>query len=241
MEIQHPASVPILDLLYEDEYYVAINKPAGMLVHRTSIAKEEQTFIALQLLREQIGCKVYPLHRIDRPTSGIVMFAKDPEAASLLQPLFPTAFVKKFYLSIVRGHMHEDNGLIDSPLRKKLVGELQEALTEYWCLDRTEIPFASTNRYNSSRYSLVKIYPHTGRMHQIRRHMAHDRHYVIGDNTHGDGKQNNFFRKQFDSWQLMLHAWQLEFTHPYTAKEIHITAPIPAYFQKLMEQINLGF
>jgi tRNA pseudouridine65 synthase len=240
MDIQPVSSPPTLELLYEDEHYVAINKPAGMLVHRTSIAKEEQTFIALQLLRDQIGCKVYPLHRIDRPTSGIVMFAKQAEAASLLQPLFPTQAVKKFYLAIVRGYMHEENGVIDSPLRKKLVGELQEARTEYWSLAKTEIPFASSNRYDSSRYSLIKVYPHTGRMHQIRRHMAHDRHYVIGDNTHGDGKQNNFFRKRFDSWQLMLHAWQLEFSHPYTASAIHITAPIPEHFQQLMNQIKLS-
>jgi tRNA pseudouridine65 synthase len=225
----------ILEVLFEDDHYIAINKPAGVLVHRTSIAKEERELVALQLLREQIGCRVYPLHRIDRPTSGILLFSKNPEAAALLQPLFPTQEVKKYYLAIVRGYMAIDHGIIDSPLRKKLVGELQDAKTEFWCLERAEIPYATTGRYPTSRYSLVKVYPHTGRMHQIRRHLARERHYIIGDNTHGDCKQNNFFRNHFDSMNLMLHAWHLRFNNPYTKVEIEIKASLPQHFIKAME------
>lgn len=228
-----------LEILFEDDYYIAINKPAGVLVHRTSIAKDEEELLAVQLLRDQIGKKVYPLHRIDRPTSGVLLFAKSPEATSLLQPLFPTDAVKKYYLSIVRGHLSEDYGIIDHPLKKKLYGELQEAQTEYWSLSKSEIPIASSVKYSSSRYSLIKLYPHTGRMHQIRRHMAHARHYVIGDTAHGDNKQNNFFRKQFSLNNMLLHAWKLGFFHPYEKKYIDITACLPSYFIKTLHDLGL--
>lgn len=229
-----------LEILFEDDDYIAINKPAGVLVHRTNIAKDEEELLAVQLLRDQIGQKVYPLHRIDRPTSGVLLFAKSPETTSLLQPLFPTAAVKKYYLSIVRGHLSEEHGIIDHPLKKKLYGELQDAKTEFWSLSKTEIPFASSAKYVSSRYSLIKLYPHTGRMHQIRRHMAHARHYVIGDTAHGDNKQNTFFRKQLSLNNMLLHAWKLDFIHPFTKEEICITADLPDYFIKTLNNLNLN-
>lgn len=209
------------------------------MVHKTSIAKEEETLWALQLLRDQIGQKVYPLHRIDRPTSGILMFAKSSEAASLLQPLFPTTEVEKFYLCIVRGYMEGKHGVINHPLKKKLIGELQEAQTSYWSLAQSEIPFPSSPKYPTSRYSLLKVYPHTGRMHQIRRHMAHARHYVIGDSTHGDNKQNNFFRTQFGLENMLLHAWEIGFIHPYTKQEINLQADLPGHFLKTMNILGL--
>jgi tRNA pseudouridine65 synthase len=227
-----------LEILFEDEYYIAINKPAGVLVHRTNLAKEEEELLAVQMLREQIGQKVYPLHRIDRPTSGVLLFGKNSEATSLLQPLFPTAKVKKNYLSIVRGHVAE-HGLIGHPLKKNLYGALQEAKTEYWKLDQAEIAFASSSRYPTSRYSLIRAYPHTGRMHQIRRHLAHARHYVIGDNTHGDNKQNNFFRTQFGLFNMLLHAWDLSFDHPYSGKIVEIKAPLPKYFEEILNKLGL--
>ncbi len=227
-----------LEILHEDEHYISINKPAGVLVHRTNLAKEEGVLLAVQILRDQIGQKVYPLHRIDRPTSGILLFGKSSEAASLLQPLFPTSEIKKNYLCLVRGFIDE-NGIIEQPLKKNLNGELQEAKTEFCKLDQTEIPFASSPRYPTSRYSLIKVYPHTGRMHQIRRHMAHERHYIIGDSTHGDNKQNNFFRQQFGLSNMLLHAWTLEFKHPYTKAKTKIIAEIPAYFVEMAEKLSL--
>lgn len=230
---------PVLEILFEDDFYIGINKPAGILVHKTSIAKEEETLLALQLLRDQIGKKVYPLHRIDRPTSGILMFAKSSEAASLLQPLFPTTEVEKFYLCIVRGYMEENHGIINHPLKKKLIGELQEAQTSYWSLAKSEIPFASSPKYPTSRYSLLKVYPHTGRMHQIRRHMAHARHYVIGDSTHGDNKQNNFFRTQYGLENMLLHAWKIIFNHPITNQEISLQADMPNHFQQIVDYLGL--
>lgn len=230
---------PILEILFEDDFYIGINKPAGILVHKTSIAKEEETLWALQHLRDQIGQKVYPLHRIDRPTSGILMFAKSSEAASLLQPPFPTTEIEKFYLCIVRGYMEDKHGVINHPLKKKLIGELQKAQTSYWSLAQSEIPFPSSPKYPTSRYSLLKVYPHTGRMHQIRRHMAHARHYVIGDSTHGDNKQNNFFRTQFGLENMLLHAWEISFSHPYTKQEINLLADLPGHFLKTMNILGL--
>ena len=228
-----------LPILFEDDYYIAINKPAGVLVHRTSIAKEENELLAVQMLRDQIGQKVYPLHRIDRPTSGVLLFGKSSHATALLQPLFTTDQVKKFYLSIVRGFMSEKHGFIDQPLKKKLIGDLQVAKTEFWSLGHSEIPYASSPRYNTSRYSVIQAYPHSGRMHQIRRHMAHERHYIIGDTAHGDNKQNNFFKKQFGLQNLLLHAWKLEFTHPVSKEEIRIKAVLPVYFKEMLTLLKL--
>jgi tRNA pseudouridine65 synthase len=228
-----------LPVLFEDEHYIAINKPAGVLVHRTSIAKDEHELIAVQILRNQIGQKVYPLHRIDRPTSGVLLFGKSSQAAALLQPLFTTDQVKKIYLSVVRGFMPEQHGIINHSLKKKLFGPLQAAKTEYWSISQTEIPFASSPRYKSSRYSVIQAYPHSGRMHQIRRHLAHERHYIIGDTAHGDNKQNNFFRKQFGLQNMLLHAWKLEFYHPIHNEEIKIRASLPDYFREILNDIKL--
>jgi tRNA pseudouridine65 synthase len=230
---------PLLNVIYEDEDYIIIDKPAGVLVHKTSIAKEEQKLIAVQILRDQIGCRVYPLHRIDRPTTGILVFAKSSEAAGLFQPLFPTDAVKKKYLAVVRGFMPEIPGTIDSPLKKDLHGELQEARTEYSLISKSEIPYSSSPRYKTSRYSLIRAYPITGRMHQIRRHMAHLRHYIIGDTTHGDNKQNNFFRAQFDLNNLLLHAFQLDFIHPKKQIPISVTAPLPSHFLEILKKLEL--
>lgn len=229
----------ILEIIYEDDFYICINKPAGVLVHKTNIAKDESELLALQILRDQIGKKVYPLHRIDRPTTGALLFSKSSEAASLLQPLFPTTEVEKFYLCIVRGYMEDNHGIINHALKKKLIGELQEAQTSYWSLAQSEIPFSSSPRYPTSRYSLLKVYPHTGRMHQIRRHMAHARHYVIGDSTHGDNKQNIFFRTQFGLDNMLLHAWELSFIHPFTKQEINLQADLPDHFLKTMGFLGL--
>lgn len=210
-----------------------------MLVHRTNIAFGENVLIAERLLKEQIGQKVFPLHRIDRPTSGVLVFGLSSEAASLVQPLFSTEEVKKFYLTVVRGYMADHHGIIDHPLKKKLYGDLQEAKSEYWSLSQNEIPITSGSRYPTSRYSLLKVYPHTGRMHQIRRHLAHDRHYVIGDSTHGDNRQNHFFRDTFGMENLLLHAWQFQFVHPITNEEIKLEAELPDYLKNICKTLGL--
>ncbi|GHB25710.1 pseudouridine synthase [Mongoliitalea lutea] len=227
-----------LEIIFEDDYFIAINKPAGVLVHKTHLADEEEDLIAVKILQAQTGIKVFPIHRIDRPTTGVLLFAKSSEAASRMQPILRSSEVEKNYLCIVRGHLKEKSGLIDQPLKKKIYGELQEAQTSYWVLDETSIPYNTTGRYPSSRYSLLRCHPHTGRMHQIRRHMAHIRHYILGDTTHGDNTQNNFFRKEWGLNNLLLHAWQLSCVHPFTQEPITIQAVVSPIFQKYLKRLE---
>jgi tRNA pseudouridine65 synthase len=227
-----------LPILFEDDHYIGINKPAGIMVHRTPLEKDPEALFAVQLLRNQIGKKVYPLHRLDRPTSGVLLFAKCAASASALQPKFAGTTIKKYYLAVVRGFLAQDHGTVDHPLAKDLEHDLQQARTEYWKLGETEIPFASSNRYDSSRYSLTKIYPHTGRMHQIRRHFAHIRHYIIGDTTHGDNKQNRFFKKHFALGHMLLHADSLVFEHPYTQQTIEVKGEVPSYFKNICSELG---
>lgn len=230
-----------LDVIFEDQYFIAINKPAGVLVHRTHLADAEEDLIAVKILEAQTGIKVFPIHRIDRPTTGVLIFAKSSEAASKMQPILTSSLVNKYYLCIVRGHLKEKEGLIDQPLKKKIYGELQEAKTSFWVLDETTIPFNTTGRYPSSRYSLLLAHPHTGRMHQIRRHLAHKRHYIIGDSTHGDNTQNNFFRNEWGLNNLLLHAWKLSFIHPFTAQELTIEAGLSDVFEEMLQRFGFSW
>ncbi|AEL27875.1 pseudouridine synthase [Cyclobacterium marinum] len=227
-----------LPILFEDQHYIAINKPSGVLVHKTPLEKDPEALFAVQMLEHQVGYKVYPLHRIDRPTTGVLLFGKSAKAASTIQAQFIDHSIKKYYLAILRGYLPKAHGMIDHPLAKDLEFVLQEAKTEYWTLKQCEIPFASTGRYPSSRYSLAKIYPHTGRMHQIRRHFAHLRHYIIGDTTHGDNRQNNFFSSQFQLENMLLHAWELTFFQPFSKESITIKADLPLHFLSIMREFN---
>lgn len=226
-----------LEILFEDKYIVAINKPSGLLVHRTSIAAEETVF-ALQLLRDQIGQHVSPVHRLDRPTSGVLLFAKDEEVLPMLKVQFANRTVKKTYLAIVRGIPGEKSDTIDYALKSERSGKMQEAQTGYHVLNEVEIPFNTTGRYASSRYSLLELKPETGRTHQIRRHLAHLRHYIIGDKKHGDNKQNQFFEKQYGLNNLLLHAQNLVISHPITHQEVVMKASTPIHFDHIMKQFG---
>lgn len=227
----------MLEILFEDENLVIINKPAGLLVHRTRQAFGEKENALIQL-RDQIGSWVSPVHRLDRATSGILLFAKNEGILPLLKTKFMEREVQKNYLTIARGIPKEKEGLIDHPLQSERSKKLQEAQTKYRVLAESEIPFNSTGRYPTSRYSLVEIELLTGRTHQIRRHLAHIRHYIIGDKKHGDNKQNTFFEKEFGLQNLLLHAWRLSFDHPISAQKISISCAPPAHFQKIMEDLT---
>lgn len=224
----------MLDILYRDEYLIAINKPHGLLVHRSPIAADVEEF-ALQLLRDQVGFKVNPVHRLDRKTGGVLLFAFDKETEIAMQQQFMENLVKKKYLAIVRGHT-PDAEAIDYPLRKEN-GTLQEALTNYITLKRAEIdvPFGA---HTTSRYSLIKAMPETGRMHQIRKHMSHVFHPIIGDRTHGCNKQNKLFKDKWEMTTMLLHALTLNFKHPATGQEIIIEAPLQAEFKLVMDLMN---
>lgn len=221
----------MLEILYRDEYLIAINKPHGLLVHRSSIAADASEF-ALQMLRDQIGRKVNPVHRIDRKTGGILLFALDKQVEIAMQQQFMENQVQKKYLAIVRGHT-ADTEDIDYPLRKEN-GTLQDAFTTYTTLKRAEldIPFGA---HQTVRYSLVEAVPTTGRMHQLRKHFSHISHPIIGDRTHGCNKQNKFFKDTWDMTTMLLHASYLSFNHPITGESITIRADLQPEFKRVMQ------
>ena len=222
-----------LSILYQDAELVAINKPHGLLVHRSPIASEASEF-AVQLLRDQLEQRVYPVHRLDRKTGGVLLFALNEGMNSLMQQQFADGRVTKTYRAIVRGYT-EDELAIDYPLRRD-DGLLQEAFTRLKTLKRTELalPFG---KHATSRYSLVELAPTTGRMHQLRKHMAHVFHPIIGDRPHGCNKQNKLFLDQFAMNTMLLHAHQLVFKHPTTNEPVVVTAPEQAEFTRMQRML----
>lgn len=224
-----------LSILYQSDDLVAINKPHGLLVHRSPIASDASEF-AVQLLRDQLGQRVYPVHRLDRKTGGVLLFALTESMNSIMQILFAEGSIHKTYLAIVRGHT-PDELIIDYPLRRDdddgRPGVLQEAVTVLKTLQRTEIPL-SFGKHATSRYSLVELTPSTGRMHQLRKHMAHILHPIIGDRPHGCNKQNKLFKEHFNMNTMMLHAQRIEFHHPITAEKISIMAFWQVEFNRMM-------
>ncbi len=236
-----------LPILYQDETLIAVNKPAGLLVHRSEIDRHETRF-AMQLVRNQIGQHVYPLHRLDKPTAGVLLFALTPEIARSMMEQFASHNVHKRYLAVVRGYT-EEAAVIDYPLKEALDKmtdrqaqqdkPAQPAVTEYHRLATVELPYA-VGRYGSARYSLLRLTPRTGRKHQIRRHMKHIFHPIIGDTSHGDGKQNDFFRQQFNCQRLLLAATELEIIHPTTHQPLLIQAPLDVDYQQIIDTFGWG-
>ena len=225
----------LLEILFEDEYLVAINKPHDLLVHRSKIAGDAEVF-ALQLLRDQINKRVYPLHRLDRKTGGVLLFGLNEEINRTMQQLFALRQVKKTYLAIVRGFTNDEQ-VIDYPLKKEN-GVRQEAITHFTTIDRVElnIPFGA---HATSRYSLLEVRPETGRTHQIRRHFAHIHHPIIADRPEGCNKQNRLFKEKFGLVTMMLHASQVNFMHPCSGKEVTICAELQPEFKRMIRV--LGF
>lgn len=221
-----------LKIVYKDQYIVAIHKPAGIMVHRSEIDRNEKRYI-LQLLRDQIGQFVYPVHRLDRPTSGLMIFALSSEVANQLSKQFSNRTLEKKYWAIVRGYVSSE-GIIDYPLRyeadkkskvKQNATEAQDAITSYRLLECFEIPVC-VDKYPKSRYSLVECCPKTGRKHQIRRHLRHLGHPIIGDTTHGVTKHNHFFKKQLNYPRMFLACIELSFDHPNSGERLTLREPV---------------
>lgn len=209
---------------------MAVNKPHGLLVHRTSLAKDATEF-ALQYLNKQLQREVHPCHRLDRKTSGILLFALTREVNAEISQLFRTNEVKKTYHAIVRGFI-ENKGEIDYPLKNDKE-KIQDAVTQFKCLNKFEIPLAH-GKHETSRYALVELKPETGRMHQLRKHMAHIFHPILGDRPHGCNKQNKLWKETFDMTTMMLHAKELSFTHPVTGEEVFISAEYSEEFGRVL-------
>ena len=224
----------MLEIIYQDDYLVAINKPHDLLVHQSPIARNAEEF-AIQILRDQIGQKVYPVHRLDRKTSGVLLFALDKETNRAMTEQFMNKQTVKKYWAIVRGYA-PDELIIDYSLRRD-DGVLQDAVTKIKTLEKAEIdiPFG---KHQTSRYSLVEAEPLTGRTHQIRKHLAHILHPIIGDRPHGCNKQNKLWLEKFDMKTMLLHAHLLKLQHPVLKKELTLKAVPSKKFTAVYHLLN---
>ena len=220
-----------LKVLYQDDHLIAIDKPAGLLCHRSRIDKQATEF-AVQMLRQQISRHVFLIHRLDRPTAGVLLFALDSQSARKLSEQMARHEIIKHYQAIVRGHPPNqgrwDEPLLEKPDRKtdRLAQKdknPQPAITEFETTRKWEIPFRS-GKYATSRYSEVWVRPLTGRRHQIRRHFNHMAHPIIGDTTHGDRRHNRSFRENLGITGLLLFARQIELRHPTRGDWLKIVA-----------------
>ena len=222
-------------LLYRDDRYVAVHKPPGLLVHRSRLS-EDKDFL-LQRVRDHIGQRVYPVHRLDRATSGVILFGLDPEAAERLHSAFEQGRVDKVYRCVVRGWLH-DGGRIDHPLDDPESGKARRpASTLYRPLANAEID-EPVGRYATARYSLVEVRPLSGRRHQIRRHLKHIAHPIVGDTTYGKGCHNRLFRERFACARLLLRAESLSFVHPFEETPIRIHASDEPDWEQIMRGLD---
>ncbi|MCW8193401.1 tRNA pseudouridine(65) synthase TruC [Proteobacteria bacterium 005FR1] len=234
-----------LEIIYRDEHLVAINKPSGLLVHRSKIDRRETQF-ALQMVRDQLDQRVYPVHRLDKPTSGVLLFALSPEVARAMSDQFANQAVSKRYLAVVRGYAPE-HGVIDHPLKEELDKMTdrraqqdkppQEAVTRFKRLAQIELPVC-VERYPQTRYSLVEAIPKTGRKHQIRRHFKHIAHPVIGDAKHGKGVHNRFFQTDFGCHRLLLACVEMSLLHPVSGERIQLRASLEEDFTQVIERFG---
>ena len=216
------------ELIFEDEFLFAINKPAWWVVHR-GLAHDAQVIVDVLKTCFQ-GNQVYPLHRLDRQTSGTLLFARSSYMAKEMQRLFESAMIQKKYISLVRG-ICPSRGLIDSPVPQKEGGQRVAAQTDY-------VKIASVETLPRA-VSLVLAFPHSGRFHQIRRHLKHINHPIIGDANYGKGPLNREFKLRYGLERMALHATSVTFTHPVTGTEVTIPAPLPTDLR--IPLLNMGF
>ena len=230
------------DILYREDELLGINKPAGVPVHGSRIL-EGQPETLLTMVRKHEGKVIHAAHRLDRPVSGVMILTGSRHMLTQLGQEFENRRVKKCYLAVVRG-WSESGGTISHPLlpprdERKTGSIAREAVTRFERIAQVEIP-VPVHPYPASRYSLLALYPETGRRHQLRRHMKHISHHLIGDTTYGRGEHNRLFREKFACQRLLLHAWSLGFYHPATQNRIHIRAPLDTEFNAVIEAFEWG-
>lgn len=205
---------PSIEILWQDETALAVNKPSGLLVHNSRWAGPKE-YSLRQMVGEQLRIAVYPVHRLDRPTSGVLIFVKERQWAQPWHDQLTAASSRKTYLALVRGHLSAP-ATIDHPIKD---GDIRREARSHVS------PLLSSA---SERCSLVQVQIETGRKHQVRRHMKHINHPIIGDTTYGPGAINRHYRMEYDLWRLALHAWQLDIIHPETGMGLRLCAPVPA-------------
>lgn len=212
-----------IEILFQDDYFVAVNKPSHLLVHAYSECPD--SFNLMQMVRDQIGHYLYPLHRLDRPVSGIVIFALQKEAAGKLKEIWNTEKVRKEYLALVRRRIEEP-------------GTFNFDLSNDQKVKQTAITHYSPLEYFGQWNTLVRVSIETGRKHQIRRHFSRRCHQVIGDSAHGKGKINRYFREHYGLSRIFLHGHFFSFHHPITGQQIEINCPLPGELEHVLELLR---
>ena len=227
----------MIEILHQDDALIAVNKPANLAVHRSTFVGPADEFL-IDLLREQVGGNVYLAHRLDRATSGVLLVARSKEVASALGEQFMQRTVHKQYLVVVRGWPEPAEGVIDYPLPgSRETGPRREARTHYRRLATTEVPIA-LGRYPQQRYALLLAEPESGRFRQIRKHIAHIHHPVIGDCQHGRGDHNRLYKQHFGCHRMLLHAWRISFAHPVSGTPMQLEAPLDDAYAGLLDRFG---
>lgn len=236
-----------LPIVFQDEHLVAVHKPAGLLVHRTFLDRHETRF-AVQILRDQLGRHVFPAHRLDRGTSGVLLFTLGRELCARVSAQFENQEIEKRYLAVVRGHPQE-SGTIDHPLTRQFddyefrpvdaMDDAQAAVTRYRRLAVIELPHR-VDRYPTSRYALLELTPETGRKHQIRRHLKHIAHPIIGDATYGKGRHNRLFQELFGCHRMLLACTKMRLMHPVSGRPLILEAPPAPDFAEVLDKLGWG-
>lgn len=231
----------MISVIYEDSDYIAIDKPPGFHVHppENSLWKVPRNLICLYWLRDYLKAYVYPIHRLDAATGGVVLFGKHSEAAGKIQRLIQDQQIRKLYVAVARGFCIE-NGKIEKPLLSDSSDLMLPSLTEFKTLAKVELPFAVGKKHATSRYSLIRVEPKTGRYHQIRRHFASESHPLVGDIKHGDSHHNRFFRENLNIPGLLLHSFDLSFTHPYTEENLIIKTSWSERWKTVFKMFNIS-
>ncbi len=226
-----------LEIVYQDEYIVCVSKPNNVVVHHARHSRnvvDEKSL--LQLLEEQLGEKLYPVHRLDRKTSGIILLTRETKFVSEFQKLFTDNAITKTYYGLVRGHAPEKL-VIDSPVKGRDANVHKDAETLLETIHKITLDIP-VKPYDTSRYSLVKLTPKTGRLHQLRIHTNKISHPLIGDPKYGDKNHNIMYQENFNCENLFLHAKNLEFVHPFSKEKLSLSVSFPKDWELLFEKFH---
>lgn len=220
-------------ILFEDEQCLVVYKPNNLLVHHSYYARNIEETSLTDLLREQGWGEACPVHRLDRKTSGLILFAKKAQWVSDFQQLFGNGDVEKKYLALLRGFVNAE-GIIDSPVKNDR-GNYKEAKTIFKCLEQFERNYIIPP-YEKQRYSLVEMIPVTGRMHQLRIHANKIAHPIINDPKYGNRHHNHYFQQELGIHELFLHAYSLTFKQPFSGEIIHLQADLPDFWSVFLDE-----
>jgi tRNA pseudouridine65 synthase len=231
-------TLPNLEIIYEDDYCLAINKPPNMLVHHSYSSRNLSETQSLMEYLSQNDITAFPIHRLDYKTSGVLLLSKKKEQVSAFQALFENQTISKKYTALVRGFVDE-KGSIATPVKNEK-GQYKEALTHFALVKTLHLNF-NIKPYPTARYSIVHLFPKTGRTHQLRIHANKISHPIIGDPRYGNRHHNHYFSDQLGIPYLFLHAYELNFIHPFNQKSIEIQAQFPFFWEKFEQLARASY